>query len=143
LFSFFYGAVLREFVEMIESIRRWFHFALILSAMLFFTALTSLTNGADNLQQPTASIHGDIFKACLVAYQDFEKILNEAKSDPPKLAQLFSKIENYDIDIYEEPDSYRVVFHLKLDLSEDAFGGGARYTIRKTDYRIVDKKYFK
>jgi hypothetical protein len=117
--------------------------ALILFVILFFTALENTSKGADNLQHTTARIDGEIFKACFVAYEDFEKLLGEAKGDSPKSAQLFSMIENYDIDILEEANTYRVVFHLKLILSENAFGGGARYIVRKTDYRIVEKTCFK
>lgn len=89
-------------------------------------------------------LRGDYLKATLVAYQDFRKELsgktveaNSNKSDHQEFAVRLSKIENYDLSIYQTPSSYIVQFGPAVrDKADVVFGGGFKYVIDRRTFAI-------
>jgi len=92
-------------------------------------------------------VKGDYFKALLVAYGDFSKILVKHAADVgapgsanPELARRLSKIEAYDI--YVELSGETYLIHIAPTIRDQAhvvFGGGATYTISRKDFKIIDR----
>ena len=83
-------------------------------------------------------------KAFLVTYADFMKI-----KDLPKSKKL---IENYKVGFSEDKQNYYIFFYPKVDTrknkvqiigGETEFGVEMRYTIRKKDYVIQQRAYYR
>lgn len=92
-------------------------------------------------------LRGDYFKATLVAYQDFAKVLarkaHEAHSATVSdrgLSAKLAKLENYDISVDQTSSSYIVQFGPTVrDSAHDVFGGGMRYVIDRKTFSISEK----
>ena len=92
-------------------------------------------------------LRGDYFKATLVAYRDFAKVLarraHEAHSATAKdqdLSAKLAKLENYDISIDQTPSSYIVQIGPTVrDKAHEVFGGGMRYVIDRKAFTISEK----
>ena len=96
-------------------------------------------------------LRGDFFKAALVAYNDFLKVLEmsaaEANMSAPEKKDLYtklSKIENFDMSIEQSESLYTVQIGptLRGDMPM-VFGGGARYQIDKETFSIKSKTLLK
>jgi len=93
-------------------------------------------------------LRGDYFKASLVAYRDFAKILaSRARSDDSKNATSspnLSDIQNYNISIDQTSSS--IIVQLgpgTRDPSYVVFGGGAHYVIDRATFKILDRTLLK
>ena len=78
-------------------------------------------------------VRGDYFRATSVAYGDFAKEKGG-----------HSQMQNYDVSIDQTPTTYIVQFGPAMkDPSEVVFGGGARYVIERTSFRILSRALLK
>jgi hypothetical protein len=78
-------------------------------------------------------LRGDYFRATSVAYRDFSKEKGG-----------HSQMQNYDVSIDQTPTTYIVQFGPAMkDPSEVVFGGGARYVIERTSFRILSRTFLK
>lgn len=78
-------------------------------------------------------VRGDYFRATSVAYGDFAKEKGG-----------HSQMQNYDVSIDQTPTTYIVQFGSAMrDPSAVVFGGGARYVIDRTSFRILSRVFLK
>ena len=92
--------------------------------------------------QNLSRLSGDVFKAALVAYEDFSKhIQNE--NDGTAFVRYTSKIENYNIEFASSAAQWVISFHPKSTEDMVIKGGGAEYKITKDSYRIASKYFSK
>ncbi len=120
-------------------------FALVL--VLFWTVSWAvLALSAQGLASDTGGgvLNGEVLKACVVAYQDFTKLLaKEHAGGKGKPAEPLSRVEDYDVKIEERPDEFLIMFLPALPKFIDVKGGGAGYTIRRNDFKITDRILYK
>lgn len=116
---------------------RWI--SLTLCACLFF-CLIGLEAGESEIKTGRVMIvPGEMFKAAMVAYQDFiDRIRKE--NDDSSFGKYASKIENYDVEIKRVKAHWVIEFFLKGD---DMRGGPAQYRVSNDTYKIVGKTFFK
>jgi hypothetical protein len=97
----------------------------------------------DPLELPVAAkVQGHFLKAFVAAYDSF-------KSDS-MIPDSKKRIENYEIEFRQQSNWYFVLFFAKRNERERELLGGeselgkdVMYTIRKEDFSIVEKKFFK
>jgi len=107
---------------------------------------TSMRQFLNNPDSPIV-VRGDYLKALLSAYEDFAKTLKRngvhagtPGSENPQLARQLSKIDAYDIQLEQRGETYLVHFGPTIrDQAHVVFGGGVTYTVRRRDFKIVDK----
>jgi hypothetical protein len=111
---------------------------------LLFSGISSSANSEfEDPGQQLAFIPGQILRAYLAAYEDFGKRLKEYSQNPNKTAQICSKMENYNVEVFEKGNAYLIYFSLNHRKFLWIRGGGAEYKIDKNTYAIVDKKYWR
>ncbi len=97
----------------------------------------------DPLEIPVEiKLNGEYLKAFVAAYSSFK--------DDPLIPDQKKQIENYQIEFRQRGDLYFVLFLAKrkstereLEGGESELGKDVMYTISKTDFKIVDKKFYK
>ena len=82
-------------------------------------------------------------KASMIAYSAWEKTISAESDGQSALSKHVSNIDNYSVFVSEDDQHYRVRFSLLPMNGEILLGGGARYTITKRDFRIVEVERFK
>jgi hypothetical protein len=93
-------------------------------------------------------LRGDYFKAALIAYRDFAKVvapsLQDGTAHDPKQARNRPDIRDYDISIDQTPAVFIVQFGAaNRDPSHVVFGGGAKYTIDRASLKILNRTLLK
>lgn len=82
----------------------------------------------------------------MVAWSDFSQKMKDDLS-PPDVSEPFtayiSKLENYDVRITTDDKTNTVRFSPKVTEEWRIFGGAATYTVRKSDFVVIDKTYEK
>jgi hypothetical protein len=88
-----------------------------------------------------SQVDGRYLKAYLVAYESFK-----AEAMIPEVKR---KIENYGVELRQDKDFYFVLFLARRKPSEARLRGGeselgvdVMYTVRKTNYELISKKFF-
>jgi len=93
--------------------------------------------------KPIALIPGEILKIYLAAYEDFSKGLIEDSKNPNETAQIVSKLENYNVEVFDKDKVYVVYFSLNGRKFPFIKGGAKEYKIDKKTYAIIDKIYWR
>ena len=96
-------------------------------------------------------LRGDYLKATVIAYRDFEKQKAGQSKDtaPPQRSESaddtdVSKMDNYDVSIDLTAKSYIVQIGPSVrDPSHVVFGGGARYVIDRSSFRVLSRTFLK
>ena len=106
---------------------------------------TMPTNSADQdpLDKPAeVAVPGPYMKAFLVAYEDFRR-------DPDIPAEK-KDISNYSIEFRQNAESYSIFFFARRPENEKLSPGGesslgkdVSYTVRKSDYKVTSKLFYK
>jgi hypothetical protein len=92
--------------------------------------------------QEIRSLDGGGLKACSAAVERFSSLIS---SDAGKsgVEGFLALVEDYDVRITIEENSYTFIFVPKPYHGERIKGGGASVVVRKEDYKVIDVKYFK
>lgn len=105
------------------------------------------TNASEAQQDPLENpaeitVTGEYLSALLVAYEDFQK-------DPDIPAQK-KRITNYSVEFRQDRDNYIIFFFAKRPPSEQLSPGGesslgkdVSYKVRKRDYQITAKSFYR
>ncbi len=104
---------------------------------------TNINIDQDPLDLPVeVKVSGEYMKAFLVAYEAF-------KTDP-LIPEEKRRIENYSIEFRQRGDAYFILFLAKRKPSERELEGGeselgkdVMYVIKKQDYKIAAKQFYK
>lgn len=110
--------------------------AIILALLLFACGLVNAR------AQDAGHLDGDALKAGAVAIEQFSFFLGKEKPRDDSESFL-SRIENYDVTIKVDADSYTFMFIPKPYKGSHLKGGGAFYKISKADYKVIDTKRYK
>ena len=117
----------------------------VLSFYLSSTPLYSFANEKLNLATDgSIIIKGEIFKGCMIAYDDFLKeIEKKYRNKSSDMAIYLSKIENYDVELDQDDTSYFISFYPRTSLKDKMIikGGATKYTINKSDFKLIHKEY--
>lgn len=97
----------------------------------------------DYLNAPVKSkMRGEHMKAFLVAYSAFK--------EDAEIPDIKKQIENYSVELREVDNSYFILFIAKRSKNERGMKGGTSelgkdvtYTIRKSDYQIISRLFYK
>lgn len=106
----------------------------------------SARNTKQNPMFPTApaesSVSGEYMQAFLVAYNAFK--------DDPLIPDQKRKVENYEISFRQDSEAYFIFFGAKRLPSERNLLGGeselgkdVTYAVRKKDYKIIARQFYK
>jgi hypothetical protein len=113
--------------------------------MCCFIVVPAVAEGpalGDFLAHPDNAIYvrGDFYKALIVVYRDFAKILEKhkrnARSDQTE--ERLSHLENYDIHIEQDASSYKIHVSPTLrDHGHEVFGGAYTYVVERNTFHIT------
>lgn len=90
----------------------------------------------------TVQLDGGALRAGAVALEQFSTILSKY-SPKDETENFLSRIENYDVQVEVEENSYTFIFIPKPYKGSRLNGGGAFYKIRRNDYKLLDTKRYK
>lgn len=107
------------------------------------TIAISLAVGGAAASDNRGSLPPKIFLAGEAAYQEFSKSIVGQADGSSELSIYFSDIENYQITMHGEKDSYVVTFLPKPYKGQLLRGGGAQYKIAKADLHVIDVVRYK
>ena len=89
-----------------------------------------------------SSVPGDAYKACVVAYNDYKKFVENEYNGIKEYSEsnlYFMNMDNYSAEVIEHKDFFIVYFSLN---SDEILGGDAEYKISKRGYKIMDEKHY-
>lgn len=125
-------------------------YARVSQKLIFLLLICLLLNapavmGAEHMKNKKTEIElpGQLLKACMVAYSDFSKKIEQYSSEKSELAVYLANMNNYEVTIVHENRKCFVTFAPRRLTSGRIKGGGARYEIDVIDFRIIDKIYYK
>lgn len=100
-------------------------------AAICFLFGNSMANESENLSSAR------IFLAGEAAYHDFSKSVKRQVVRTSDLSIFLANIENYEIVLHEDPDSYVVKFTPRRYMGQTLRGGGAEYKIDKKNFLVI------
>ena len=88
-----------------------------------------------------SSVPGDAYKACVVAYNDYTKFVENEYNGIKEYSEsnlYFMNMDNYSAEVTEHKNFYIVYFSFNGHI----LGGDAEYKVSKRRYKIISKKYY-
>ncbi len=110
--------------------------ALLISINFFCYPSITLAQVFEEEGTRLASIPGQILKAYLVAYEEF----NNHQKRAGNISET-GQIENYYIDIFDKDNMYIVRFNLNVRKFPFTKTGDKEILIDKTSFKIIEKRY--
>ena len=124
------------------NIRRFILTLLCLTGLLSYTYL-AISFGSNENGDKVSVLSGEILKVYLVAYSEFSVVLEERSKHASETAQISSRLENYEIEVFDNGDKYVVGFSLKVHNFPYIKGGAYEYIVDKSNYTVIGTKHSK
>lgn len=111
-------------------------------ALLAYIPIAACAHVGDPDHANKSDLSSSCSQAEVLASQDFSKKISTEKQYD-ELGKFLSEINNYNLNVYEEPQLCRIVFSPKRYRGRSLSGGGAEYVVRKDTNKFIERKFFK